>query len=67
MSIIYKPFFVIVVSIYVLLSTENVDFDGNQDQITVRTWKRIALELRLKTGITEKLEKQSLCPNLKLR
>lgn len=67
MSIIYKPFFVIVVSIYVLLSTENADFDGNQDQITERTWKRIALELRIKTGITEKLEKQSLCLDLRLR
>ena len=67
MSIIYKPFFVIVVSIYVLLSTENADCDGNQDQITERTWIRIALELSIKTGIKKKLEKQSLCPDLKLR
>ena len=37
MSIIYKPFFVIVVSIYVLPSTENADFDGNQNQIIERT------------------------------
>lgn len=67
MSIIYKPFFVIVVSIYVLPSIENADFDGNQDQIIERTWKRIALELRIKTGITKKLKKQSLCSDLKLR
>ena len=67
MSIIYKPFFVIVVSIYVFLSTENADFDGNQDQITERTWNRIALKLRIKIGIIEKLEEQSLCPDLKLR
>ena len=67
MSIIYKPFFVIVVSIYVLPSTENADFDGNQDQIIERTWTRIALELRIKTGITKKLKKQSLCSDLKLR
>ena len=67
MSIIYKPFFVIVVSIYVLLSTENADFDGNQDQIIERTWKRIALELIIKTGSTKKLKKQSLCSDLKLR
>ena len=67
MSIIYKPFFVIVVSIYVLPSTENADFDGNQYQIIERTWKRIAIELKIKTGMTEKLGKQSLCSDLKLR
>ena len=32
----------------------------------LRTWTRIALKLRIKAGITEKLEKQSFCLGLKL-
>ena len=39
--------------------------DGNKDQL-IENLTRIALKLRNKVGITEKLEKQSLCPGLKL-
>ena len=38
---------------------------GNKDQL-IENLTRIALKLSNKVGITEKLEKQSFCPGLKL-